>query len=66
MLPSSFIYFFQAAQNVFTSDHVIKVYAPFIKSAAGSVYNYGYTGAALALSLTGVRVSLRSPTPSNI
>ncbi|KAK6988607.1 hypothetical protein R3P38DRAFT_3228568 [Favolaschia claudopus] len=38
--------------EVFASPYVIAVFAPFIKSAAGSAYNYGYAGAALALTMT--------------
>ncbi|KAF8200519.1 hypothetical protein K438DRAFT_1819271 [Mycena galopus ATCC 62051] len=41
-------------EDVFTSDHVIATYAPFVKAATGTVHDYGNTGAALALALTGL------------
>ncbi|KAJ7446242.1 hypothetical protein B0H11DRAFT_2421105 [Mycena galericulata] len=41
-------------EDVFTSDHVVNVFAPFIKATAGTVYNYGYFRGGLAMTLTGL------------
>ncbi|KAJ7080031.1 hypothetical protein B0H15DRAFT_804274 [Mycena belliarum] len=40
--------------DIFTSEHVVNVYAPYLKAAAGTVYNYGYARGALAMTLTGL------------
>lgn len=50
----------QTPEDVFTSDHVVNVFAPFVKATAGTVYNYGYLGGGLAMTLTGVRLPILS------
>ncbi|KAJ6475940.1 hypothetical protein C8R47DRAFT_1141820 [Mycena vitilis] len=40
--------------GIFISVHIIKVLAPFIKSTAETVYNYGYPSAAVALTCAGL------------
>ncbi|KAJ6609184.1 hypothetical protein B0H10DRAFT_1668019, partial [Mycena sp. CBHHK59/15] len=54
-------------EGVFTADPVIAVYAPFVKSTAGSVRDFGFTGTALALSLAGLeRAWLKRITGSKV